>query len=316
MLVRTYWKKEWVVVKCLKKSKAIKSTKLIAIDCEMVLCEDGTDALVRVCAVDRNLKINQLPIIKTDITGISAKDLDGVTRSLKDVQISLKKILSHGTILVGHSVNNDLQGYELRKDGKPHNCVDDACAAMKLAVARLEGKIDDVITEEVKELDTATLLMHRIPAGILTKDLKSVLPGDCTIEVGKKAKNTYSANAVFKNQREAIEAFENLEGDLEKDSNGRPQKLVNFELDSGKTGTLCVCLREFPVGESTKKRSAEDDTPGGISKKLKTEKLDDPNQCEMHLKEIERLTKELKQRDEEISNQNKLIAALIRKQGL
>ncbi|GFQ02824.1 small rna degrading nuclease 3 [Phtheirospermum japonicum] len=113
------YEEEWVVVKCLKKSKAIKSTKLIAIDCEMVLCEDGTDALVRVCAVDRNLKVKLDEVVnpdkpiadyKTDITGISAKDLDGVTRSLKDVQISLKKILSHGTILVGHSVNNDLQG--------------------------------------------------------------------------------------------------------------------------------------------------------------------------------------------------------------
>ena len=30
---------------------------MIAIDCEMVLCEDGTEALVSVCVVDRNLKV-------------------------------------------------------------------------------------------------------------------------------------------------------------------------------------------------------------------------------------------------------------------
>lgn len=39
--------------------------------------------------------------------------------------------------------------YELRKKGEPHNCLDDACAAMKLVLAKLEGKTGDVIAEEV-----------------------------------------------------------------------------------------------------------------------------------------------------------------------
>lgn len=30
---------------------------MIAVDCEMVLCEDGTEALVRVCVVDRKLEV-------------------------------------------------------------------------------------------------------------------------------------------------------------------------------------------------------------------------------------------------------------------
>ena len=30
---------------------------MIAIDCEMVLCEDGTEAVVSVCVVDRDLKV-------------------------------------------------------------------------------------------------------------------------------------------------------------------------------------------------------------------------------------------------------------------
>ena len=75
---------------------------------------------------------------RTDITGISPGDLDGVSCSLADVQVivvyflcgwftlpstytigyslfklqkSITKFLSHGrTILVGHSLNNDLQG--------------------------------------------------------------------------------------------------------------------------------------------------------------------------------------------------------------
>lgn len=47
-----------MVTKLSKKSKAMRSGDMIAIDCEMVLCADGTEALVRVCAVDRNLQVN------------------------------------------------------------------------------------------------------------------------------------------------------------------------------------------------------------------------------------------------------------------
>lgn len=38
-------------------SKVMKSTNIIAVDCEMVLCEDGTEGLVRVGVVDRDLKV-------------------------------------------------------------------------------------------------------------------------------------------------------------------------------------------------------------------------------------------------------------------
>lgn len=44
-----------------------------------------------------------------------------------------------------------LLGYELRK-GNLHNCLDDARAAMKLVLARLEGKIDDIVAEEVTSI--------------------------------------------------------------------------------------------------------------------------------------------------------------------
>lgn len=36
-------------------------------------------------------------------------------------------------------------GYEVRKKGDPHNCVDDACAAMKLVLAKLESGFDNPI---------------------------------------------------------------------------------------------------------------------------------------------------------------------------
>lgn len=370
------YEEEWIVTKCSKKSRIMKSTKLIAVDCEMVLCEDGTEALVKVCAVDRNLQVKLDAVVnpkkaiadyRTEITGISATDLDGVTCSLPDVQESMKKLLSHGTILVGHSLNNDLQAlkvdharvidtsyifkyangptrkkpslsllckaklsYELRKPGNPHNCLDDACAAMKLVLARLEGRVDDAILEEVKELDAGRkeldagrLFVHRIPVNVLGKDLQEVIPGHFTLQMKISRKNTYSAFVIFKNMEEANEAFENLEGDLEKDSRGRAQKLVKFKLGSGLSGSVCVCktCHDDSVKQlKSKKRSNGDEDISGTLKKLRTDQtcelIQDTNQCEVHIEEIQRLKEELSHRDQEISNLNRIIVALTRKQGL
>lgn len=44
-------------MKLSKNKKTVRLPALIAIDCEMVLCEDGTEALARVCIVDRNLQV-------------------------------------------------------------------------------------------------------------------------------------------------------------------------------------------------------------------------------------------------------------------
>lgn len=69
----------------------------------------------------------------------------------------------------------------------------------------------------------------------------------------------------------------------------------------------------------SRKRSSQHDEAMDGAKKPKTG--DDvgkcgENQCENHLKEIERLKKEVSQRDQEISSLNKIIVALTRKQGL
>lgn len=49
--------KGWVIINLRKNKKAMRSTAMVAVDCEMVLCEDGTEALVEVCVVDHNLKV-------------------------------------------------------------------------------------------------------------------------------------------------------------------------------------------------------------------------------------------------------------------
>lgn len=86
---------DWLVTKLGKKSKLKASNTLLAVDCEMVLCEDGDEALVKLCVVDRNLEVKLHEFVKpnkavadyrTDITGVSEEDLDGITCSLADIQ--------------------------------------------------------------------------------------------------------------------------------------------------------------------------------------------------------------------------------------
>lgn len=93
---------------------------------------------------------------------------------------------------------------------------------------------------------------------------------------------------------------------------------MKFKLDSGVTGTFFVCkiFGEDSVGQLTKKRSVEDDTSGIVKKSRTDQNSAQFEECEIHLKEIERLKGELSQRDQEISSLNKIIAALARKQGL
>ncbi|XP_028085333.1 putative small RNA degrading nuclease 4 [Camellia sinensis] len=184
-----------------------KFPKMLAVDCEMVLCEDGTEALVRVCAIGRNLQVKLNELVnpskavanyRSEITKLSAEDLDGVTCSLANVQAVL--------------------GYEVRKEGAPHNCLDDTTAAMKLVLAKIESGFDNAIPlvrEGVPEIKKSKLLLHRIPVNVPDEELHKIIPGDFTIEIrpNKKAGGKkYSAFANFKNQEEANQAFENIDG--------------------------------------------------------------------------------------------------------
>lgn len=47
----------------MKSSTVMNSTDMMAVDCEMVLCEDGTEGLVRVGAVDRHGKVYLLVFV-------------------------------------------------------------------------------------------------------------------------------------------------------------------------------------------------------------------------------------------------------------
>ncbi|KNA20837.1 hypothetical protein SOVF_048390 [Spinacia oleracea] len=369
------YEQDWIVSKLGKKSKVATSDTLLAVDCEMVLCEDGTEALVKICVVDQDLEVKLHEFVnpnkavadyRTQITGVSAKDLDGITCSLADIQKKLKKLLSQGAILVGHSLSNDLKalkvdhprvidtsfvfklgdestnrrpslnnlckfvlGYELRKKDSPHNCVDDACAAMKLVLAKMKPGSDEAIPvaqDEVPDSETAKLLIHRIPKDHPSEELCQVIPGDFTIEIQARKKvrgDKYSAIATFKSPREALNTYNNLEGIEEKDSSGRSQKPVSVQFKDGSTAIVCVrkMTPDNPVVKSSAKRPCPTDAPVDESKRLKTAQISespDQNLCvdDDHVKEIDRLKDLLSQRDQEISSLHKIIAALTRKHGL
>ncbi|KAF5938299.1 hypothetical protein HYC85_025805 [Camellia sinensis] len=185
-------------------------------------------------------------------------------------------------------------GYEVRKEGAPHNCLDDTTAAMKLVLAKIESGFDNAIPlvrEGVPEIKKSKLLLHRIPVNVPDEELHKIIPGDFTIEI--------------RNQEEANQAFENIDGYREKDSYGLPQKCVSFQYDSGSIDSFCVrkmTSEDFLGQVSSRKRSFQvEETTTGESKKLKScqeageQTKAGSNLCDGHLKEIERLKQELRQ---------------------
>ncbi|KAI4387266.1 hypothetical protein MLD38_005110 [Melastoma candidum] len=150
---------EWVVTELNQWSKNLTSTDLLAID-----------------FLD----------YRTTITGISAEDLVGVDCTLAEVQKTMKNLLLHGAMLVGLALSNDLKvlkfdyastidtsyicknadnsihlllcarqfvlDYELRKEGAPHNCLDDSMAVMKLVLAAIDHGVSTELPNVPNEM--------------------------------------------------------------------------------------------------------------------------------------------------------------------
>ncbi|CAE6472791.1 unnamed protein product [Rhizoctonia solani] len=96
--------------------------KVVSIDCEMCETEDGK-VLARVCAVDfysDKVVYDQLvqpdkPVTDylTQFSGITAEQLAPVTNRLPDAQAGLLGLIDQNTIIVGHSLENDLRVLKL-----------------------------------------------------------------------------------------------------------------------------------------------------------------------------------------------------------
>ncbi|KAF9621924.1 hypothetical protein IFM89_029144, partial [Coptis chinensis] len=168
-------------------------------------------------------------------------------------------------------------GYEVRKDGAPHNCLDDARAAMKLIIAKLEHGFDGTIScisKHVPESESAKLLLHGISMDVPKEELRRIFPG-FTFEF--------------------------------QDSFGRPQKYVVFNAVRDYIPPSLLTRKMTPDGsteQSTSKNTVhyeENKGDGSLVQCTPTKKrsaeVENRDECEHHIKEIERLKKELCQRD-------------------
>lgn len=96
---------------------------IYSVDCEMVQTSDGKNSLARASIIsypDGQLIMDEYVKPDLEITnyftqysGITAEILEGVTTTLQDVQQQIKKLLTPSTILLGHSLDSDLNALKL-----------------------------------------------------------------------------------------------------------------------------------------------------------------------------------------------------------
>jgi RNA exonuclease 1 len=95
---------------------------IISVDCEMCKAENDEFVLTRVSLIDWQGNVVMDKLVKPDLaikdyltqySGITAAMLEDVTTTLSDIQKELLELVTPRTILVGHSLNSDLNALKL-----------------------------------------------------------------------------------------------------------------------------------------------------------------------------------------------------------
>ncbi|KAK7191763.1 hypothetical protein DPSP01_007201 [Paraphaeosphaeria sporulosa] len=96
--------------------------KVLAVDCEMCKDENDVSVLTRISLIDWDGTVVMDKLVKPDTlikdyvtqwSGITEEMLRDVTTTLADIQKELLEILTPQTILIGHSLNSDLNAIKL-----------------------------------------------------------------------------------------------------------------------------------------------------------------------------------------------------------
>ncbi|CAK68548.1 unnamed protein product (macronuclear) [Paramecium tetraurelia] len=121
-----------------------KRMNIFAMDCEMVQTENKLE-LARVSIVDYNYKVVLDVLVKpqtkildynTKYSGITEDMLSNVTVTLAEAQKMVKSILDEDSILIGHSLENDLNALQIIH----HKCVDTSVLYMTESNRKLSLK--------------------------------------------------------------------------------------------------------------------------------------------------------------------------------
>ncbi|XP_034986388.2 RNA exonuclease 5 [Zootoca vivipara] len=173
---------------------ATDSSPLFGLDCEMCLTDKGSE-LTRISVVDargrcimNELVKPELPIRNylTSYSGITEELLLPVTTTLADIQVRLKKLLPPDAVLVGHSLNNDLQALEMvhpnvidtsllfaRKGGKRFKLKFLAEAVLRKQIQRTDGSGHDPTEDAKCALELAQYFISQGPRKVAELNLEA-----------------------------------------------------------------------------------------------------------------------------------------------
>ena len=147
---------------------------MFALDCEMCKTENGRLDVARISLVDEQLNVlldelvqPDLPIVDylTEFSGITPAMLANVTTSLEEVHRRLDELLPEDAILVGHSLNCDLQSLRV---GHPY-IIDTSCIYNFTPYPNNKPKL------------------RELAAYHLQRDIQSAESGHCSVEDAKVA---------------------------------------------------------------------------------------------------------------------------------